>query len=74
MRNPAKPSGAEHVANKTTGCDVLPFGTKSTITGGDLGQRSANWYGKKSEAGDALTPDINIILTRINPFRPKRIK
>jgi len=37
----------------------------TTITGGDLGRRMANFYGKKAEAGAATAPDATIMITRI---------
>lgn len=72
MKNPAKPAGAEHLACKCTGSEVLENRfQKETITGRDLLQRSANDYSKNPAPGEKTTPDLLIMMTRHNPYRPQ---
>ena len=72
MKNPAKPAGAQHFASKCTGEQVLENRfQKETITGRDLLQRSANDYSKHPDPGEKTTPDAIILMTRLNPYRPK---
>lgn len=74
MQNPAKPVGADHLAQKCTGYEEVPPFGRATITGGDMAARVGNDYHKKANPGEQTKADLLITMTRIDPSRPKRIK
>ncbi len=72
MQNPAKPVGADHIANKRTGYEEAPPFGRATITGGDMSARLGNDYHKKANPGEATGLDLLHVMTQLDPARPKR--